>query len=322
MTPMEQMIQHVQSLEACRSALQRELEVIDIELARCQERLNEERVRNETVQKAYDVNAFLHDKKTRRLAEYFKSKGLLITSIQPLSPLIQKRYRLAKTIHTAKTVLVPFLRFLYDRKSESYDFSQLKDTEKVSLRNFLTQLKVLEWLDFDWSTTSNTVTVKRKIPKDQYVFFNGGWAEEATRYQIERILHDLGVPSRATYREVKVEGLPGTKSVHEFDFIVEFKDRVYIFETKTGSLGVERWIEHARMFNDVQGPNRFLMCTALNDLPSKIFQPYRLFHLDTLAEEFADYVRREFLSMPPPVQMKGVPVTLAEMDYAQKAGRK
>ena len=35
------------------------------------------------------------------------------------------------------------------------------------------------------------------------------------------------------------------------------------------------------MFNDVQGANRFLMCTALNDLLSKIFQPYRLFRGDT-----------------------------------------
>lgn len=295
---MEQLIEHIRSLEACRGALRRELEVIDTELARCQTQLDGERARQESEKKAYDENPFLHDKKTRRLAEYFKSKGLLITSIQPLLPLIQKRYRLAKSIHSAKTVLVPFLKFLYDRKSDRYEFPQLVDTEKVSLRNFLTQLKVLEWLDFDWSAPTNTVTVRRNIPKDQYVFFNGGWAEEATRYQIERTLHDLGVPSRATYREVKVEGLPGTKSVHEFDFIVEFKDRVYIFETKTGSLGVERWIEHARMFNDVQGPNRFLMCTALNDLPSRIFQPYRLFHLNTLAGEFADYVRRELLSAP------------------------
>lgn len=85
------------------------------------------------------------------------------------------------------------------------------------------------------------------------------------------------------------------KSIHEFDFIVEFKDRFFIFETKTGSLGVERWIEHARMFNDREGPNRFLMCTAMNDLPGRIFQPYRLFHLDTLAvAEFTEYVRREF----------------------------
>ena len=32
----------------------------------------------------------------------------------------------------------------------------------------------------------------------------------------------------------------------------------------------------------------------MNDLPGRIFQPYRLFHLDTLAVEFAEYVRREF----------------------------
>ena len=48
------------------------------------------------------------------------------------------------------------------------------------------------------------------------------------------------------------------------------------------------------MFNNREGPNRFLMCTAMNDLPGRIFQPYRLFHLDTLAEEFAEHVRREF----------------------------
>lgn len=319
---MEQLIEHIRSLETCRRALRRELGVIDAELERCRIRLKEEQAREEAEQKAYAENPFLRDKKTRRLAEYFKSKGLLITSIQPLSPLIQKRYRLAKTIQAAKTALVPFLKFLYDRKLDSYDLSHLKDTEMVSLRNFLTQLKVLEWLDFDWLEASNTVAVKRKIPKDQYVFFNGGWAEEATRYQIERTLHDLGIPSRATYREVKVQGLSGTESVHEFDFIVEFKDRVYIFETKTGSLGVERWIEHARMFNDVQGPNRFLMCTAMNELPGKRFQPYRLFHLDSLADEFADYVRREFLSMPSPDHLKGAPMTLAEMDHARKADRK
>lgn len=83
---MKQLIQLVRSLEVCRNALQRELEVIDAELARCQERLDEERAQEETVRKAYDANAFLHDKKTCRLAEYFKSKGLLITSIQPVSP--------------------------------------------------------------------------------------------------------------------------------------------------------------------------------------------------------------------------------------------
>ena len=35
----------------------------------------------------------------------------------------------------------------------------------------------------------------------------------------------------------------------------------------------------------------------MNDLPGRIFQPYRLFHRDTLAVEFAEYVRREFGSV-------------------------
>lgn len=85
-----------------------------------------------------------------------------------------------------------------------------------------------------------------------------------------------------------------TEDVHEFDFIVEFKDRIYIFETKTGSLGVERWIDHARRFNDWPGLNRFLMCCADSGLNAKLFQPYRLFHLGALQTEFGEYLKTEF----------------------------
>ena len=95
-------------------------------------------------------------------------------------------------------------------------------------------------------------------------------------------------------REGKVEDIGGRGKKHEFDFIVEFRDRIFIFETKTGALGVERWIDHARMFNDAKGPNRFLMCCSDDSLNAKLFQPYRLFHLNTLTDEFGEYVKHEF----------------------------
>ena len=158
--------------------------------------------------------------------------------------------------------------------------------------NFLTQLQKIGWLT--WSKKGEVVSFKRTIPNEQYVFFNGGWAEEATRYLIEKTLHDLKIPSSKTYREVKVDAIGPEQDVHEFDFIVEFKDRIYIFETKTGSLGVERWIDHARRFNDRPGLNRFLMCSADSGLNAKLFQPYRLFHLGALQAEFGEYLKTEF----------------------------
>ena len=238
------------------------------------------------------ANKFLHDRRTRRLAEYFKDKGLLITSLQETTPLLKTRYKIAKMIYGAQNALVPVLKVLYARKVDEYDLKGLSTGDKTAVCNFMTQLQKIGWLT--WSKKGEVVSFKRTIPNEQYVFFNGGWAEEATRYLIEKTLHDLKIPSSKTYREVKVDAIGPEQDVHEFDFIVEFKDRIYIFETKTGSLGVERWIDHARRFNDRPGLNRFLMCSADSGLNAKLFQPYRLFHLGALQAEFGEYLKAEF----------------------------
>lgn len=142
--------------------------------------LEAEQAQQAAEQKAFEANAFLHDKKTRRLAEYFKTKGLQIKSIQEVSPLIKKRYRLAKTVLDARAALEPLMVFLYQRKSDVYDVSRLSFSEKVSARNFLDQLKSFGWLEFEWPSSFSEVKVRRSIPREQYIFFNGGWVEEAT----------------------------------------------------------------------------------------------------------------------------------------------
>ena len=289
---LEERITH---LKTFRDSLTAVMKDVDAELKKHESLLADEMAAEELVRVACKRNKFLHTKRTHCLAAYFKDKGLLITSLQECTSMTKARYGLAKTIFNTQQALIPVLKFLYSRKGDSISIADLGATDKTAVCNFLTQLKKMGWLR--WVKQKDEISVERKIPNDQYVFFNGGWAEEATRYLIEKTLHELNVPHKATYREVKVEDICGRGEKHEFDFIVEFKDRIFIFETKTGSLGVERWIDHARMFNDDNGPNRFLMCCNDDSLNAKLFQPYRLFHLKTLTDEFGEYVKREFTAL-------------------------
>lgn len=284
--------ERISHLKALRDSLAAVMNDVEAEMKTQEGILADEMATEESLRVACKRNKFLHTKRTQCLAEYFKAKGLLIASLQECTSISKARYGLAKTIFNTPQALLPVLKFLYLRKGNSISIADLGATEKAAVCNFLTQLKKMGWLE--WAKQKDEITIERKIPNDQYVFFNGGWAEDATRYLIEKTLHELNIPHKATYREVKVEDVYGRGEKHEFDFIVEFKDRIFIFETKTGSLGVERWIDHARMFNDANGPNRFLMCCNDDSLNAKLFQPYRLFHLKTLTDEFGEFVKHEF----------------------------
>lgn len=62
-------------LEDRKEVLELELKLVADELAACEERLKAEQERAAAVEAACRANKFLHDRRTRRLAEYFKDKG-------------------------------------------------------------------------------------------------------------------------------------------------------------------------------------------------------------------------------------------------------
>ena len=257
--------------------------------------LKDERSRQDAIERICKGNKYLHSKATRQLAIFFREKGFLITGIQETDAVCKVRYGLAKNIFDYRKSLIPFCRFIYDRKVESYSIAGLPVEDKTAICNFCTALKNLKWLD--WRKEKDALHIERKMPKEQYVFFNGGWAEDAVRYLIEKTLLELKIKRRAVFRDVKIEllNVERGRGIHQFDFIVAFRDRIYIFEVKTGTtIGVERWIDHARLFNDSHGKDRFLMCCNDDSVDSRIFRPYRLFHLSSLQKEFGEYLKREF----------------------------
>ena len=103
----------------------------------------------ESLRVACEKNVFLHTKKTRCLAEYFKNKGLLITSLQEFTTLTKARYGLAKTIFNAPNALLPVAKFLYSREGDSIPIASLGATDKTAVCNFLTQLTKIGWLEWE-----------------------------------------------------------------------------------------------------------------------------------------------------------------------------
>ena len=291
-TGKNELIGRVHELEALKKTLEESLQSVDRELTKIQDEVKDIEENEKRICDLYNGNAFINTKRTRKIAQFFKDKGYVITSLQEASPETKQRYNLAKNILSAQDALLPILRIIYKGEEDRFPISNLPATDKATVCNFFTQLSRLGWIDF--SKTKTEIIFTRKIPKNALSFFNGMWAEDAIRYLIEKTLHELGITFVNTFREIKIQSVNPTKgdNIHEFDFIVEFKDRFFIFESKTGALGPARWIDHARKFDE--GPNRFFMCSKDSALNPKLFQPYILFHIDAMQEEFGTFLKKEF----------------------------
>ena len=79
----------------------------------------------------------------------------------------------------------------------------------------------------------------------------------------------------------------------QLDLAVQINDIFYIFETKSGALGIQKWVERAQIFN--QNGNRFLTCCMDSSVNPKLFQPYRLLALELLEKQLVALLDYDFL---------------------------
>ena len=78
----------------------------------------------------------------------------------------------------------------------------------------------------------------------------------------------------------------------QLDIIAQINDRFYVFETKSGVLGIQKWVERAEIFN--QNGNRFLTCCIDSSVNPKLFQPYRLLSLEHLEKQLVELLDYDF----------------------------
>lgn len=310
MSHRQDLLKRIEALEISRKLIDDEIkriealkisrELIDEKIALANLSLENLEAEQEAIWKE---NQFVKDKTTRPLAEYCRSLGYSVVECQTQEP-DSAFYAIAKTILKYREDAVPFLKELYKRhgdKEFSYSIAKLPADRKTDFLNICTEMKKNGWISFTKNKSKTEVLVTSSIPKTNKSFLNGGWAEEANRYLVNKVLTDYSSKHKIKFKyrvfwDVKLKLLESEKNNlndMQLDLVAKINDRFYVFETKTGALGIQKWVERAEIFN--QNGNRFLTCCIdYSSVDPKLFQPYTLLSLEHLEEQLIELLDRDF----------------------------
>ncbi|MBR4222682.1 MAG: hypothetical protein IKR81_16095, partial [Victivallales bacterium] len=181
-----------------------------------------------------------------------------------------------------------------------YPISDFSSSDKTDFLNLCKTMQDNGWLKF--SKSNDVLHIQPTPPTDLKTYFNGGWAEEANRYLVTKVLTEYSQNHKLKYKvfwDVRLKLIDSDKSNShdmQLDLVIQINDIFYVFETKTGVLGIQKWVERAEIFN--QNRNRFLTCCMDSSVNPKLFQPYRLLALERLEEELTVLLDYDF---PQPV---------------------
>lgn len=237
-----------------------------------------------------EKNKYFSRKGTRRLAGFFWNKGYLIVSLEED---VSKHYQLAKQIWSANPHSWEFMTKLLFEKKTSFDHV-LEPAARSNLINLCNVMQTKEMLDYELS--GEKVVVTPHLTKQQRYYLSGECYEEVCRYLIEKTIRAF--PRKlpfSVFRNVKIKNAASPSANEndiQIDFIVEFADRFYLFETKAGNrLAIDKWVDRTRMFQSEL--DRYITCCR-QDFQSCTFQPFLLLPMNTLENDFAALLAQEF----------------------------
>lgn len=265
------------------------VEELQNELERLKDRQNSLRIAKEY----RDENPYFQ-KGTRCLAEFFYSKGFLIVDYKKD---VGEHYQLGKQIYACLDVSWDFITELlkYSKGQESrYKPKNNSNDAFVNLRNLCDQMQKSEMLDY--RVEDHTFFITPKLTGEQRKFLSGECYEEANRYLIAKTIRDFSKEiSFKVYRNVRLKKAdtcdPKVNDV-QLDFVVEFDDRFYIFETKAGMrMAIDKWVDRTRLFADEK--NKFITC-CLQNFDPKTFEPFILLPMKSLEHDFRNLLEQEF----------------------------
>ena len=286
---------HRQDLLGRIEALELSRKLIEDEITQAKASLEQIEAR---IDSTWQKNPYVQDRTTKRLAEYFRTLGYSIVSLLTKAPDTDNSYAIAKQIWNGRSIIMrPFLKYLHQSGSKEFEYpiAELSGTDKADLLNLCKRMQDSGWIEF--SKVKDVLHVQA-FPKRLKNFPNGGWTEEANRYLIKKVLCDYSASHKIKYRvfwDVKLKLLDSEKdnpNDMQLDIIAQINDRFYVFETKSGVLGIQKWVERAEIFN--QNGNRFLTCCIDASVNPKLFRPYRLLTLELLEKQLVALLDDDF----------------------------
>ena len=221
-----------------------------------------------------DTDPFFKARKTKLLAKYVGELGFRILdykSKENRSP----EASAAKLMFRIKDRAVPIFKGLAkkDNRESMVDFGDFGPEEKSALIQLCEAFKGFGWISVERSLTE--LKIKRGKNNLAIQFWNGGWAEIVNRAIIESTLQAFAKEHKLSYDifyDVKLVRLASEKVLPDMqlDVVARVDDRFYVFETKTGVLGIDKWVDRAKLFSRDQ-KSRFSLAALTRRFPPSGF---------------------------------------------------
>ena len=260
----------------------------------------DERVRLRN-QELLEGNPFFKERKTRKLASFVAELGYRILDFTkkehslPTKPAALLMYRI-------KEYAVPtFKRFVAKPcQKQEVPLDGLEPKVKTTFLQLCDAFERLGWIETE--RTKHEIKICRLNDKAAAQFWHGSWAEVVNRSLIESTLQDFAKEHKCPFDvffNVKLAKIDASKTSPDMqlDIIAQLRDRFYIFETKTGILGIDKWVARAKMFS-VDKRSRFITCCADETISPRLFEPYQLVPLSKLKEEMVRMLNGDLMQKP------------------------
>lgn len=238
---------------------------------------------------------FFKERKTRKLASFVAELGYRVLEFTSKEHSLQTKPA-ALLLYRIKEYAVPIFKKFVAKACQKQDIplDGLEPEVKTTFLQLCDAFERLGWIETE--RTKHEIKIRRLNDKEAAQFWHGSWAEVVNRSLIESTLQDFAKGRFDIFFNVKLAKMDSSKTSPdmELDIIAQLRDRFYIFETKTGILGIDKWVARAKMFS-VDQRSRFITCCADETIPTYLFEPYHLVPLSRLKQEMVTMLNGDLI---------------------------
>ena len=254
------------------------------------------RIRNHEL---LENDSFFKERKTRKLASFVAELGYRILEFTKKEQSLSTK-QAALLMFRIKGYAVPIFKKFVAKACRKQDIplDGLEPEVKTTFLQLCDAFERLGWIETE--RTKHEIKIRRLNDKEAAQFWFGGWAEVVNRSLIESTLQDFAKEHKCPFDvffNVKLAKIDSSEISPdmELDIIAQLRDRFYIFETKTGILGIDKWVARAKMFT-VDQKSRFITCCADETIPPYLFEPYKLLPLSQLKEKMTIMLEEDLIN--------------------------
>lgn len=246
-----------------------------------------------------ESDQFFKEHKTRKLASFVAELGYRVLDFTSKEHSLQTKPA-ALLLYRIKEVAVPIFKKFVTKtcKKQIIPLDDLEPKVKTTFLQLCDAFERLKWIATERG--KHEITICRLNDKEAAQFWFGGWAEVVNRSLVESTLQDFAKEHKCPFdiffdmKLAKIESEKATPDM-QLDIIAQLKDRFYIFETKTGILGIDKWVARAKMFT-VDQKSRFITSCADETILPYLFEPYQLIPLSQLKEKMTIMLEEDLIN--------------------------